>query len=687
MESNNKNKSKTPEEERASELSSLAVGGESQGGSGTRGEALESSSQSLTRALSRRMSEAESDYSSASGAYSLRSLSSQRQKKGTFKRPRLKEGRDPSSNEQEAPAPKIPTAARGRGRRKGCERPMAATRAESAEADSSESGGEGSVGDLGAINGDLCKVVKQTLRTVAEQKSEKGRNGVLRQAKAAIMKAARQCGLPSAAGQQMAALQKELGEMRREMIRLTASNAAMEDELRSAKAELAAAREGRPRASQPVEADIIGLVRREMAAFQQRFDVLESRILRPPLAGSQAAPRTFAAAAAMPTTPGRSSGVRAQPPAASPAQASAETVVRAPTVRRRGGAVPGPSTAPAVEPTRTSGSPASGGGWQVVGEARRVAKEGRKRRKKEQRQRQRQRRKEKRAAAMLVAPKTAAVVITLQPDAVKRGVTYGDILAKLKQAVTPAEYGAPNGFSLKVTATGARLLEVPGATSGPTADALAERLRVCLGADEARVSRPTKCLELRIMGLDDSVTEEEVVAAVARTGECPAEQVKTGTIRPDNSGLRTVVVSCPVSAAKKIKEGRRLLVGWVSAQVKLLEVRPIRCFRCHVGDHVSARCTSEVDRSDCCFRCGQPGHRAGSCSAPLHCHACAAVGKPANHRVGSKACSPPAKSRGKGRPSAVPVSPAPAAAVATNAVAAATTGCNAVREEAGMDCQ
>ncbi|KAF9791461.1 hypothetical protein SFRURICE_007478, partial [Spodoptera frugiperda] len=77
---------------------------------------------------------------------------------------------------------------------------------------------------------------------------------------------------------------------------------------------------------------------------------------------------------------------------------------------------------------------------------------------------------------------------------------------------------------MKVTATGARLLEVPGATSGPTADALADRIRACFGADEARVSRPTKCLDLRILGLDDSVTEHEVVAAVARTGGCPVDQ-------------------------------------------------------------------------------------------------------------------------------------------------------------------
>ncbi|XP_063894793.1 uncharacterized protein LOC135118001 [Helicoverpa armigera] len=224
------------------------------------------------------------------------------------------------------------------------------------------------------------------------------------------------------------------------------------------------------------------------------------------------------------------------------------------------------------------------------------------------------------------------------------------------------------------------MLEVPGAASGPAADALAERLRASISADDARVSRPHKCADLRIMGLDDSVTAEEVVAAVARTGGCSADEVKAGTIRPDFRGTCTITVSCPVTAAKRIVDGRRLLVGWVSAQVKLLDPRPLRCFRCHVGHHVGVRCTSEVDRSALCFRCGQPGHKAVACSAAPHCTACAAAGKPAEHRAGSKSCAPPAKtkSKGKGRPSvaattatsAVATTAAPAAAAASNAAAA-----------------
>ena len=233
-------------------------------------------------------------------------------------------------------------------------------------------------------------------------------------------------------------------------------------------------------------------------------------------------------------------------------------------------------------------------------------------------------------------------------------------------------------------------MELPGAASGPTADALAERLRASLNAEEARVSRPTKRADMRILGLDDSVTAEDVVAAVARTGGCPPDQVRAGALRPGFTGLQTITVSCPVSAAKKIQEGRRLLVGWVSAQVKVLEPRPLRCYRCQVGNHTACVCTSEVDRSDRCFRCGQPGHKAGSCTAPPHCFVCEAAGKPADHRAGGKACAPPTQARRRGRPSAAAV-PATAAAAAAAAPAAAVAAAavaqpsERVLEEAAMD--
>ncbi|KAF9822350.1 hypothetical protein SFRURICE_017625, partial [Spodoptera frugiperda] len=484
---------------------------------------------SHTRAPSWKASDSESDSSSVFAA----SVSSQRQTRA-FKRPRTEEGRglSSSSNAQEAPAPpKIPTAARGGGRGKGkrlagtvrpkpAERPAAEGSALISAVHSDSSVME--VVDAEGLNGErgsetLRQAVREGLRQIAGKKSQPAGAAQLKSVEAEIMAAAFDiCRVPSAGK-----VHRDLADMRRELTRLSASNAALEAELRATKAELAVCRGRQPQP--PAEPDLVELLRREMAAFQQRFNVLESKLLRPPLAASSSATsRSYAAVAARPlTSSGRTSrGIQpvARPQAAPPTRAPAPPVVQAPTGgqavnaptgRRRGrrGAAAQQAAPVTSEPTL----PASGD-WQS---AQKLAAH---------RRRPHASGKEKRAAALLLAPKTAAVVITLQPDAVKRGVTYGDVLAKVKRAVTPAEFGAPDGFTMKVTATGARLLEVPGAASGSSADALAERIRACLGAEEVRVSRPTKCLDLRILGLDDSVTEHEVVAAVARTGGCPVDQ-------------------------------------------------------------------------------------------------------------------------------------------------------------------
>ncbi|XP_050553077.1 uncharacterized protein LOC126911245 [Spodoptera frugiperda] len=407
-------KTKTPGEESAGEPSSPAVvGAESLNGSDTRGEALDSSSKSHTRVPSRRASGSESDSSSVFAA----SVSSQRQTRAAFKRPRTEEGRglSSSSNAQEAPAPpKIPTAARGGGRGKGkrlagtarskpAERPAAEGSALISAVHSDSSVME--VVDAEGLNGErgsetLRQAVREGLRQIAGKKSQPAGSAQLRSVEAEIMAAAFDvCRVPSAGK-----VHRELADMRRELTRLSASNAALEAELRATKAELAVCRGRQPQP--PAEPDLVELLRREMAAFQQRFNVLESKLLRPPLAASSSATsRSYAAVAARPltTSSGRTSRVTqpvARPRAAPPATAPAPPVVQAPaggqavnasTGRRRGrrGAAAQQAAPVTGEPTL----PASGD-WQLVGEARRVAKEARKRRKKAQRLRRQQQRKE-----------------------------------------------------------------------------------------------------------------------------------------------------------------------------------------------------------------------------------------------------------------------------------------------------
>ncbi|XP_063361462.1 uncharacterized protein LOC134650438 [Cydia amplana] len=242
-------------------------------------------------------------------------------------------------------------------------------------------------------------------------------------------------------------------------------------------------------------------------------------------------------------------------------------------------------------------------------------------------------------------PRSAAVVLTLQPEAEKSGATYAKVLADAKAKVNLVELGI-SALQFRRAATGARVLELPGVTSSEKADKLAQVLAEKLG-EGVRVTRPTKCAELRLSNLDDSVTPEEVVAAVARVGECATDQVKTGEIRLDYSGLGTVWVRCPVTAAKKVADGGRFLVGWSSAQVKLLEPRVMRCFRCLECGHVKAQCQAQVDRGGLCYRCGKPDHKAAQCSAAPHCAVCDSAGKPASHVLGSKACTTSRPRKGK----------------------------------------
>ncbi|KAF9798885.1 hypothetical protein SFRURICE_020449, partial [Spodoptera frugiperda] len=265
---------------------------------------------SHTRAPSRKGSDSESDSSSVSGV----SVISMRQTRSSFKRPRTEEvrGLSSSSNTQEAPAPpKIPTTARGRGRGR-AKRLSATARSKPAKRLAAEdalrsgalsdssikeiSDADGMQGERGT--GTLRQIVREALRQVAGKKSQSTNAAQLKSVEAEIMAAAFDvCRVPSAGK-----VHQELAEMRQELARLSASNAALETELRSTKAELAACRGSHPQPS--AEPDMLGMMRREMAAFQQRFNVLESRLLRPSLAASSSATsssgtsRSYAAVAA-----------------------------------------------------------------------------------------------------------------------------------------------------------------------------------------------------------------------------------------------------------------------------------------------------------------------------------------------------------------------------------------------------
>ncbi|XP_023937023.2 uncharacterized protein LOC112045164 [Bicyclus anynana] len=240
----------------------------------------------------------------------------------------------------------------------------------------------------------------------------------------------------------------------------------------------------------------------------------------------------------------------------------------------------------------------------------------------------------------LAPHKNAAVIITVTSDALKKGVTYAQVLELAEQKINLQDLGIGAGFKIRRAATGARLLELPQGQTQEQAEALAVRLQTALEG-VAEVNRPTKTVTLKVTGLDDSATSEKIATAVAQAGGCLQTAVKVSEVQPGLRGVGSAIVYCPVDAAKKVCDSGRLLVGWSSAGVRALEQRPLRCFRCMSMGHTGPVCPSKKDRSRLCFRCGGDGHKAAGCVGTMRCAVCADAGLSSGHIMGSNNCCPP----------------------------------------------
>lgn len=143
---------------------------------------------------------------------------------------------------------------------------------------------------------------------------------------------------------------------------------------------------------------------------------------------------------------------------------------------------------------------------------------------------------------------------------------------------------------------------------------------------------------MRVIGLDDSVSQEEVACVVADLGECTQEDVKVGPIRIMGNGLGMVWAQCPLGAAIKASAAGKIKIGWTIAKIELLKARPTQCFKCWNFGHVRYACRSAEDRSGACFNCGERGHSAQACQNEASCILCKSKGLPEAHRMGSPQC-------------------------------------------------
>lgn len=163
------------------------------------------------------------------------------------------------------------------------------------------------------------------------------------------------------------------------------------------------------------------------------------------------------------------------------------------------------------------------------------------------------------------------------------------------------------------------------------------------------ITRPTASAEIRILGLDDSVSKEEVRYTIADIGGCHIESIKVGEIKWMTNGLGLIWARCPIQAANRMVAKERIRMGWTTLRAEMLEKRPIQCYRCWEYGHVRFSCKSDIDRKKCCYNCGETGHTARVCgSKDSTCVLCREKGYMSNHRLGSKWCKAN-KAMGKAR--------------------------------------
>nr|XP_032523168.1 uncharacterized protein LOC116774532 [Danaus plexippus plexippus] len=199
----------------------------------------------------------------------------------------------------------------------------------------------------------------------------------------------------------------------------------------------------------------------------------------------------------------------------------------------------------------------------------------------------------------VMLPRSQAVMIKLRPEAAARGASYLSVLLKAEKEVDRKELGI-GPLKIRATATGARIIEVPGSTSAEKADALAAKLKSAL-AQEVEVTRPVKYADLRVTGLNDATTADRLVAAVAQEGGCTEAQVRVRNVRPGPRGTGSALLEVPAAAAKKLLQLGNISVGWSQVRLSYMEARPKHCFKCLGMGHVAAACPSPKDRSGLCL--------------------------------------------------------------------------------------
>lgn len=148
--------------------------------------------------------------------------------------------------------------------------------------------------------------------------------------------------------------------------------------------------------------------------------------------------------------------------------------------------------------------------------------------------------------ALSRSSRSAAII--LQGDG---ETNYNEIILKAKREISLVELGI-NDCKVRRGYTGGMVIEIPGEGATDKADVLAERLRQVLANEEISIRRPSKRIDLKVIGMEDTTSKEEIASAFSEVGGCGVNELRVSDIRRTAKGMRIARIQCPIETAIKI---------------------------------------------------------------------------------------------------------------------------------------
>jgi len=210
----------------------------------------------------------------------------------------------------------------------------------------------------------------------------------------------------------------------------------------------------------------------------------------------------------------------------------------------------------------------------------------------------------------------------------KSGKSYADTLKAIKGAVKPEECGVTVQKAME-TNKGCIRLVIKEQRAGARNE-FVKKVKEVNAADD--VSLKTRKSTVIIQDLDETVTQEEVAAAISAAVN-DLEQTEVGQIRKGPGGTCSVSVQLPQRKASELCKLKRVKIGWLRCRVKE-KIYLTRCYNCHSLEHLGKDCKENKNTARQCYKCCKEGHLAKDCKNDPHCLSCNTEG----HRADSMAC-------------------------------------------------